>query len=682
MKRLSPLIAVLLLSAVLTVSGAGGNSLAANRLILQAGNADSDVGCLEALKQLSAMPDLTPELKSDLVVLLPVIDQWVNGECLNSYDRPFVASPLHDFYLSNDSPLYPLAAYFRGRMLLWAMLEYGDLSDYEEVRRPYLDEAVKSFRIAQAAFPENRIVRMYLGEPLPWGKKYPAVKGAPEWACLQREGLERVDAIITWWIDNRMRPDGQYGGTWGDDCEMWRWWAPVLLGFDDPKITRAQEKFSNALMDLPHMKGGYMSYMTDVEHSSEDSSDAVFPMMFLSPDDPKWNARARVPAELMETLWTGRNARGQLQFKSTYFTVDRVSGNPAQACDTVYHPRAVQPALLLWQRTGDDKLGKLFTDWMDAWVDVAARTDRGKPAGIIPSAMLWPDGIAGGLDDDEWWDPKNHSQTGLYAWPSAMSQMTETMLLTYYMTKNEKYLAPIRSMAAIRMNYLAKPEKPSDPAPGSVDWCAQSLGLLSETLAKYRRLTGDTSFDALLTHDYPSALGDDPARENLTAGLRANAEALRVNFEGYTSEVRYTDRVLEFPGLFTYYRMIPRPDPRIKNPDVMLLYRSATGDPGSPSYFPMNAVRWLTPPRDIAALVTESGADGFSAELFHFGPATRKMSAELYLLAPGEYRMELFSEGKSVTKQKSVMVSGSRTRINIDLPARKLCVLKLTPVEK
>ena len=31
-----------------------------------------------------------------------------------------------------------------------------------------------------------------------------------------------------------MREDGQYGGGWGDDCEMWRWWAPVLLGFDDP----------------------------------------------------------------------------------------------------------------------------------------------------------------------------------------------------------------------------------------------------------------------------------------------------------------------------------------------------------------------------------------------------------------------------------------------------------------
>ena len=88
----------------------------------------------------------------------------------------------------------------------------------------------------------------------------------------------------------------------------------------------------------------------------------------------------------LETLWTARNERGQLQFKSTYFSVDRVDAGAQRACDTVYHPRAVQPALLYWQRTGDERLGKLFAAWMDTWVDAAARAERGKPAGILPSA--------------------------------------------------------------------------------------------------------------------------------------------------------------------------------------------------------------------------------------------------------------------------------------------------------
>jgi hypothetical protein len=134
-------------------------------------------------------------------------------------------------------------------------------------------------------------------------------------------------------------------------------------------------------------------------------------------------------AELMENLWTGRNERGMLQFKSTYFTAEKVDSNPQRACDTVYHPRAVQPTLLYWQRTADERLTRLFSDWMRTWVDAAARAERGKPAGIIPSAIHWPNGQVGGAGKD-WWDPRNHGEYTLYLWPSAMSMITDTLLLT------------------------------------------------------------------------------------------------------------------------------------------------------------------------------------------------------------------------------------------------------------
>jgi len=87
-------------------------------------------------------------------------------------------------------------------------------------------------------------------------------------------------------------------------------------------------------------------------------------------------ARALRLADLFEHLWTGVNERGHLQFKSTYFSVDKVDLREDRACDTVYHPRAVQPTLLLWQRTGDARLGRLFSAWMDTWVDAAARGAR------------------------------------------------------------------------------------------------------------------------------------------------------------------------------------------------------------------------------------------------------------------------------------------------------------------
>ena len=41
---------------------------------------------------------------------------------------------------------------------------------------------------------------------------------------------------------------------------------------------------------------------------------------------------------------------------------------------------------------------------------------------------------------------------------------------------------------------------------------------------------------------------------------------------------------------------------------------AVTGDPGGAGYLPLNAVRWLTPSRDLAALVTETGPDRFAAD--------------------------------------------------------------------
>ena len=679
-------------AAVMTTCALAAEPGAVPTLIRSAGNAESDAARLAILKRLQQRPDLAAPLKADLDRLVPAVEKWVTSTYLPYFSRAIQRDLDLDFGVRRDSPLYPVACLYRARMLVWVTLESGNIIRHRDRRRQFLDKAVAAFKVARKAFPENRIVRMYLGEPIPWTRHLPGADAAPPWAALQRENLERLADIITWWIDHRMQPDGQYGGGWGDDCEMWRWWAPVLIGFDDPKIVKAQARFADALMKQPHMKGGYMSRMTDVEHSAEDSTDVILPMMHLAPDDPVWRNRALRLADLMETLWTGRNARGLLQFKSTYFTVDKVDPNPQRACDTVYHVRAVQPALLCWQRTGEERLGRLFSTWMKTWVDAAARAERGKPAGVIPSAIHWPDGRVGGLGN-HWWDPRNHGEPTLYEWPSAARAVCDTLLLTWHMTGDETFLAPLRSMAAMRLRYL-KGTREKTPAPGSEAWCAARLGFLAPTLAKYRRLTGSKAFDDLLGRDYRAHMAMDGGGESpaLAEALRAGAEALRVNWPGYTSEVRWTDRVLRFPALFRDDYLFEKGIDSIRSPDPLLLYTTATGDPGGIGYFPLNAVRWLTPPRDVAALVTDAGTDRFEAHLFHFGETLRPMGAELYLLKPGRYTFEVRAQAKQaaagaargermdrIAGPTAFEVSGSRTRIRFEIPARRLSVLAVAP---
>lgn len=677
--RCTVIFGLLMAAAVLgAASPARGDTV--QELLLQAGNAD-DAQCLTILKRLLDEPGLEPQLRADVQAMVATVDQWVTPGTLPYFGGSIGRDGNYDFKIARESPVYPLTSIYRGRMIVWYLLESGGLS--KNRRDDLIAKARAEFRAASAAFPKNRIVRMYLGQPIPWAKEFAAVPGAPEWAVLQRECLERMADIIVWWIDHRMQPNGQYGGGWGDDCEMWRWWVPVLIGFADPKIGAAQTRFSNAVMSQPYMKAGYSSHVTDVEHSAEDSADVITPMMHLEPDNPLWKNRALYLSELMENLWTGRNERGMLQFKSTYFSCSRVDGQPQRACDTVYHPRAIQPTLLLWQRTGDPRLGRLFTSWLDTWVDAAARAERGKPAGIIPSAIHWPDGKIGGLGP-EWWDPQNHGEATLYQWPSAMRMMVDSLLLAWHMTGDAKYLQPLRSMATIRLKWLKGSGKDSKAAgtPGSEAWCAQRLTLLAPTLAKYRRLSGSREFDELLARDYTGidTLRPDGDRSSLLQALRGTARSLRYNFEGYTQEVRYTDRVIRFPSLLGKAAFAESPIP-LEPPDTRLLYSTATGDPGDCGYFPLAAVRWLTPPRDIAALVTRAESRAFTAELLHFGPSERPMSAELFLLDPGRYELQVMGANADASRRPSqrIEVTGRRTKIQFTLPPRKLCTVRVRP---
>ena len=657
---------------------AGDDSISA--VIQRAGNADSDEVRLDYLKQLRERPNLDESLREDLTKLITQIERWLNEQRLDYFGRQVSRNKDFDFDIPESSLLYPPTWLYRGRMVIWYTLESGGVWSIPQRRHEFFGIARGFFEKAARSFPENKIVRMYLGHPTGPYKEYQTVSGAPQWAVYQREGLERLADIIEWWIDHRMQENGEYGGGWGDDCEMWRWWVPVLIGFDSPKISRAQAKFSTALMDQPHMKLGYTTRMSDVEHTAEDSADVITPMMHLDPDNDLWRRRALRMAELMEQYWTARNERGFLQFKSTYFTANKIDTNPARACDTVYHPRVIQPTLLYWQRTADANLTRLFSAWMDTWVDAAARAERGKPAGIIPTAIHWPDGQVGGLSPD-WWDPRNHGEYTLYLYPSAMSQMTHTLLLTHYITGRAKYLEPIRSVAKARLKYLSSPPK-KEPAPGTETWCASKLGGLSSVIAKYRFLTGNTEFDELISKESLPYIRFrmDGDFSSLVSALGNNAEALRVNFEGYTSEVRYTDRVLRFPTLFTGNETLSESAVRFFTPDPSLLYSTVTGDPGGAGYFPLNAVRWLTEPRNIAALVTESGTEQFAAELFHFGREKRPMSAEFYLLKPGKYILTLQTtngnQKKSLINTK-FSVENSRTRVFFELPPRKLCILNI-----
>ena len=659
-------------------------------LVRRAGNTESEEARRQALLRLAALPSAPAGLRQEAATLAAFVEKWNRGG-LKFYGKQWDG---YDFGIPEASPLHAMTALYQGRMRAWQLIENSTIRS-SPVEGPKLHQrACADFRRHQEAFPENRIPGMYLGRAIPWEKSFPDTPGgAPEWAVLQREQLERMRDIIHWWIDHRQREDGQFGGGWGDDCEMWRWWSSVLLGFDDSKARAAQLKFSRAALARGHLKGGFNPEITDVEHAAEDTTDNLIPLMVLEPGNRRWTDWALKMGGFMERAWTGRNERGQLQFKSFYFSATGTSPTPARALDVIANVGALHPAFLAWQRGPDPVLDRLLPAWLDAWVEATARAEHGKPAGIMPSSIRWPDGATTG-GDRHWYEPVKSGgyMHSYYVWPSVITEITDALVIAHVKTGEDRYLAPLRSMAAIRLRWL-KDKGPRDAAaPGSEAWCAAQLGprenansnfgALVKSLARCKALTGTTEFDELLALESAEfTLRPDAAgRAEVLAALRASAEALRVNFPGFTSEVRSTDRVMRFVQFlskdyqFDDYKGVTQPKHE-------LLYRMVTGDTNAPR-FPQMAVRWLTPPENIAVFVTRADVSHLTAELFHFGAKPREMTAELRLLKPGRYRAVLKTRAGGDEKELSVIeVRGDGfAGVKFVLPPRELCVLRFEAV--
>ena len=218
------------------------------KIIRKIGSAGSEKDRDELLERIVQQNNFSEEENRIFEQLFSVSDRWINGQ--EKYANPgsdgnesegylcgFLYRCKIDRYyfprLEEASVFFPLIAFYRSRMLLAHLIQNGAISMVPENRKQYINESVRLLSIAHKAFPENELINAYLGNYLPWNELAEFNKNAPDWANYQRMALEKLTYLIHWWIDNRQISDGQFGGGWGDDVEMWRNWIPVLFAFED-----------------------------------------------------------------------------------------------------------------------------------------------------------------------------------------------------------------------------------------------------------------------------------------------------------------------------------------------------------------------------------------------------------------------------------------------------------------
>ena len=545
-------------------------------------------------------------------------------------------------------PLYERALVARMRLLYWLWLEQGG----EPERRA----AQRDVAALRARYPDAPLLRMYAGERVDLPDACDAIEptpGAPEWSALQYETLCRLRSIAHWWVNERQGPTGEFGGKLDDDVELLRWWVPLIVSGDTTTL-RGWKRLADGVWNGDWLVDGYSKRAIDVEHSSELIADTQ-PLLTVFSDDPAYVDRLRPSARHFERLWTGVTPAGHRFFRSAWFSSTTVNTEPPRDRDVAYNTRATKAVRYLAWRTCDEAASVALNEWSRAWVSAALRTDKGKPFGVFPASVRFPDEAFNG-DEPTWyradmfWD--------YFDW-SGGSQLLDQTFFSYTLTRDGSLLQPL--FAALD---LVRRHADVDAEPGTEAWAAHTLrgdpGLW-RTAAQWRLFTGDPRYDDLLVAEGTPYLryrltGDEAY---LSGALQPILDHVRYNTPLLTTEALHTDRVYVTD------------DHEVGADELKAML---TGDLAGESASPYFAVTWEQTGDGFTALMADAGPTHLTVHTFNHGASPDSAEMRLWQLMPGRYRLTVGTE-----PARTLDVTERGQRIALTLPARAPLDVYLEP---
>ena len=287
----------------------------------------------------------------------------------------------------------------------------------------------------------------------------------PRWAVYGREAIRSVQDIIHWWLDHRSNKNGYligYGNEWNDITKLYNKFIFLCGIVDDERLLRALERYLDAHWNTGRMVDGYACFLTDIVHSAEEASFLQPCLQILRPGVPRHFYRDLLTASNLRK-WLGENRYGHTHFRSNFFTARRILLGGAHGRDVPLCASVMVPARTILWYNGHPELKRLFSAYVNSWLEDTLRGTNQKPAGAVPAGVQF--------DTDELF-------TGYaYKW-----LIYEQFLAMYQMTGERRFLLPLQKL-------LEKREQLGDPK-----W----FNYFCLNLLSYRLLTGDSRYDDLL----------------------------------------------------------------------------------------------------------------------------------------------------------------------------------------
>ncbi|WP_146452520.1 hypothetical protein [Bythopirellula polymerisocia] len=585
--------------------------------------------------------------------------EWAEGETrLSMFDRHHQAIMLLDGILAGQKavgePLADPARYLRGRLLYWLGKERGG----SEV----IANANHDLKLLYQNYPEDDLLAMYASKQIDSQDDCDCLESSPEapaWSVLQHEALCRLRAIIRWWTTERQIANGEFGGKFGDDVELLRWWAPLCLAGDQTAL-QGWKLLADGVWHSKHVNQGYARKLADVEHSSEFISDTA-PLMVFYSDEPEYLTRLQPSAQLFQDFWTGLTPQGNRFFRSAWFSATDLETTEPKGRDVEFNCRAAKAVRYLVGRRPDPQLVATLHEWSMAWVEASLSTEKGKPRGIFPASIRFEDESING-------DGKNWYQADMY-WDyydwyhSAGSLLLDQVFYTYLLTRDERLLEPLLLTLDLIRSQESQALESNHPE-GSPAWAAQILrncSLFWEVIEQWRFTTRNQTFDDLIML-YGSPYGRyrvSGDERHLVEGLNTLLDDVRFNTPLKTNEALFTDRVY------------------VAESEALKGMLTGDGIPSNTS--PYFYVSWEHTDGNFTALVVDAREEGIKVELFSHADEQREIVMRVWRVKPGLYVVRHKCLGSSIGEDV-VNISSPGERISITLPPQQLLEIELSRI--
>jgi len=264
-----------------------------------------------------------------------------------------------------------------------------------------------------------------------------APDGVPEWAYLQSLYLERLEKLISWYIDNRQISNGEFGGGLSDDDDFSNLFVgAALMGIEPEKIQRSLELLMESYYDqdrdpydaslrqpgLPLFTNGLSTITADLLHVYEEGIEMVGQMMLIDYGDPLYISRGMEIAKRVLEDATEIAPDGHRHFRSRHYGGTGMSVEDPWQWSGHYSHNVLHTPFMIARYNGNPLLRKMIIEIADGLL-----AHRG--------------------GEDEFYT-EIHFSTGEVRGKPGLISNWQVLLAAYELTGENKYLDPIGEFVA------------------------------------------------------------------------------------------------------------------------------------------------------------------------------------------------------------------------------------------